>query len=110
MLDIKQAEEHAFYLEAAPYVIRNKALHASQSKLKGSKMPKLDAWLDVQDLKLSPKRLWKLLPVGEANLENSDVYRNESDDQVIESNEAGKKHPITEHGFEHRIRAAKNRR
>lgn len=111
LLAIETAEGEALRADVAPKVKRDDARQEGMKKLRGSKMPKLDEWLDKQDLKLTSDKLWALLPDDSM----TDVYRDGEEvfENSARSSSRGER-TITHHskrdGFDKRVTEARNRR
>lgn len=96
-----------------PKARHNENLRSSQKRLRGSKMPKLDAWLDSQNLDLPCDDLWELLPSSD---ENEKLYRDGK--KVVEvfaeikrnGDSNTRDHSIGRDGFDGRVRSARKRR
>ncbi len=83
-----------------PKAARDEKRHAGACKPRGSRRPKLDAWLDKQDLRATNSKLWAQLPTNEF----ADVYR---DGEVVY--EDGRTTPLGRAGFNKRATAARKR-
>lgn len=110
LLAIETAEGEALRANVAPKVERDDARQAGMKEPRGSKMPKLDEWLDGQDLKLSNDKLWTLLPDDS----EADVYRDgekvcENSSQISSRGERTITHHSKRGGFDKRVTEARNR-
>ncbi|WP_449428817.1 hypothetical protein [Rhodanobacter umsongensis] len=108
---IESAENEARNADVAPKIERDNARQVGTRQKRGNKMPKLDAWLDKQDLTLTNDKLWALLPDDS----EADVYRD--GEQVCENHShtsSRSEHTVTHHskrdGFDKRVTAARKRR
>jgi hypothetical protein len=98
---------------AAPYVKRDDERQEGVRKRRGSRTPKLDAWLDAQDLSMKKDELWEKLPEDslkpvyrddDCAYEAGRVYPRERDGK-----ERGEQRPITRKDFDARVTEAKKR-
>ncbi|HKR77527.1 MAG TPA: hypothetical protein VJR95_12775 [Rhodanobacter sp.] len=113
LLAIQTAEEEALRVDVGPKVERDYARQVGTRQKRGNKMPKLDAWLDKQDLTLTCDKLWALLPDDSES--DADIYRD--GEQVCENHShisSRSEHTVTHHskrdGFDKRVTAARKRR
>lgn len=111
--DLAAAEWRALYLDVAPQRTIETRRRRELKRPRHSKMPKLDEWLDKQDLKLTNDKLWALLPNDSES--EADVYRD--GEQVCENRShisSRSEQTITHHcgrgGFNRRVTAAIKRK
>lgn len=101
----EQLKRAVHFEDVRPLIDAELSRREGAAKKRGSRSPKLDAWLDGQDLTLSNDVLWDAL---ERLHEDDDLYRDA--DKLIEENARGKMHEMGRAGFDKRVTAARKRR
>jgi hypothetical protein len=102
---LASAEAVAVYLDASPKVIRDRSRQDGTHRLRGSRMPELDSWLDGADVTRTNAELFASLPSSD---DDSDLYRD--GDTVVEVQPTGNQRAVTRAGFDKRVTAARKRR
>lgn len=111
---IQSGEEEALRADVAPMIKRDSARQVGVRKERGSRTPKLDAWLDLQDLEMKNVDLWASLPEDSGRSVYRDDDKAYEDGRLYAKDGMGKKRgeqrPITYKDFAGRVAAARKRR